>query len=154
PEDLRNVASASGDAFDPMRKKLPCCHIRSWQLRTPRTRHLRQRAGQIPQRPGRHRCKSIARSSLGSPAGLRRSTLCLCRTIDLNHPTPRLLQVVTFFFLAVLFAAACHAGWKALIKLGLDPLSTATLLAVGSAAVGLILLAGLRHAGFGLLAVV
>ena len=46
----------------------------------------------------------------------------------------------TFVFLAVLFAAACHAGWNALIKLGLDPLSTATLLAVGSAAVGLICL--------------
>ncbi|MGB9385903.1 MAG: EamA family transporter, partial [Pseudolabrys sp.] len=29
-----------------------------------------------------------------------------------------------FVFLAVLFAAACHAGWNALIKVGLDPLST------------------------------
>ena len=46
----------------------------------------------------------------------------------------------TFVFLAVLFAAACHAGWNALIKLGLDPLSTAALLAVGSAAVGLMCL--------------
>ena len=45
-----------------------------------------------------------------------------------------------FVFAAVLFAAACHAGWNALIKLGSDPLSTATLLAVGSAAVGLICL--------------
>jgi len=48
--------------------------------------------------------------------------------------------VDTFVFLAVLFAAACHAGWNALIKLGLDPLSTAALLAVGSAAVGLMCL--------------
>ena len=30
-----------------------------------------------------------------------------------------------FVFLAVLFAAACHAGWNALIKVGLDPLSKA-----------------------------
>jgi drug/metabolite transporter (DMT)-like permease len=43
-------------------------------------------------------------------------------------------------FLAVLFAAACHAGWNALIKVGIDPLSTATLIAVGSAAVALICL--------------
>ncbi len=40
-------------------------------------------------------------------------------------------------FLAVLFAAACHAGWNALIKIGLDPLSTTTLVAAGSATVGL-----------------
>jgi len=40
-------------------------------------------------------------------------------------------------FLAVLFAAACHAGWNALIKVGLDPLSTTTLIAIGSAAVAI-----------------
>jgi drug/metabolite transporter (DMT)-like permease len=45
--------------------------------------------------------------------------------------------VENFVFLAVLFAAACHAGWNALIKVGLDPLSTTTLIAVGSALVGL-----------------
>ena len=51
-------------------------------------------------------------------------------------------------FLAVLFAAACHAGWNALIKVGLDPLSTTTLIALGSAAVGLVCLplAGLPQA--------
>jgi drug/metabolite transporter (DMT)-like permease len=43
-------------------------------------------------------------------------------------------------FLAVLFAAACHAGWNALIKVGLDPLSTTTLIAVGSAVVSLVCL--------------
>jgi drug/metabolite transporter (DMT)-like permease len=43
-------------------------------------------------------------------------------------------------FLAVLFAAACHAGWNALIKVGLDPLSTTTLIAAGSAVVGLVCL--------------
>jgi drug/metabolite transporter (DMT)-like permease len=42
-------------------------------------------------------------------------------------------------FLAVLFAAACHAGWNALIKVGLDPLSTTTLISIGSAVVALIL---------------
>ena len=38
-------------------------------------------------------------------------------------------------FLAVLFAAFCHAGWNALVKVGLDPLSTTTLIAIGSALV-------------------
>lgn len=42
-------------------------------------------------------------------------------------------------FLAVLFAAACHAGWNVLIKVGLDPLSTTTLISIGSAAVALVL---------------
>jgi drug/metabolite transporter (DMT)-like permease len=45
-----------------------------------------------------------------------------------------------FVFLAVLFAALCHAGWNALIKVGLDPLSTTTLMSVGSGAVALVLL--------------
>ena len=43
-------------------------------------------------------------------------------------------------FLAVLFAAACHAGWNALIKVGLDPLSTTTLISIGSGLIALILL--------------
>jgi drug/metabolite transporter (DMT)-like permease len=41
-------------------------------------------------------------------------------------------------FLAVLFAAACHAGWNALIKVGLDPLSTTTLITIGSGVVALV----------------
>jgi len=45
----------------------------------------------------------------------------------------------TFVFIAVLFAAACHAGWNALIKVGLDPLSTTTLISVGSGIVALAL---------------
>jgi drug/metabolite transporter (DMT)-like permease len=45
-----------------------------------------------------------------------------------------------FVFLAVLFAAACHAGWNALIKVGLDPLSTTTLISIGSGIVALVLL--------------
>ncbi len=40
-------------------------------------------------------------------------------------------------FLAVLLAALCHAGWNALIKVGLDPLSTTTLICMGSGAVAL-----------------
>ncbi len=40
-------------------------------------------------------------------------------------------------FLAVLFAALCHAGWNALIKVGLDPLSATTLIAIGSAVVAI-----------------
>src|SRR5208282_4114627 len=43
-------------------------------------------------------------------------------------------------FVAVLFAAACHAGWNALIKVGLDPLSATTLIAIGSAVVGFVCL--------------
>lgn len=43
----------------------------------------------------------------------------------------------SFVFAAVLFAAACHAGWNALIKVGLDPLSTTTLISVGAALVAL-----------------
>ena len=45
-----------------------------------------------------------------------------------------------FVFLAVLFAALCHAGWNALIKVGLDPLSTTTLISLGSAVVALVAL--------------
>ena len=40
-----------------------------------------------------------------------------------------------FVFLAVLFAAACHAGWNASIKRTLDPLATTVLIAAGAAAV-------------------
>ena len=43
-------------------------------------------------------------------------------------------------FLAVLFAALCHAGWNALIKVGLDPLSTTTLISLGSGVVALVVL--------------
>jgi drug/metabolite transporter (DMT)-like permease len=43
-------------------------------------------------------------------------------------------------FLAVLFAALCHAGWNALVKVGLDPLSTTTLISIGSGVVALLLL--------------
>jgi len=48
--------------------------------------------------------------------------------------------VTNLVFLAVLFAAACHAGWNALIKIGLEPLPTTTLIALGSAVVGIIVL--------------
>lgn len=46
----------------------------------------------------------------------------------------------TFVFLAVLFAAFCHAGWNALIKVGLDPLSTTTLISLGSGVMALLFL--------------
>jgi drug/metabolite transporter (DMT)-like permease len=48
-------------------------------------------------------------------------------------------------FAAVLFAAACHAGWNAAIKRGLDPLATTIAIAVGSGvvAVPLLLFTGL-----------
>jgi drug/metabolite transporter (DMT)-like permease len=49
-----------------------------------------------------------------------------------------------FVFLAVLFAAVCHAGWNALVKVGLDPLATTALIAIGS---GLVALVGLPVAG-------
>lgn len=43
-----------------------------------------------------------------------------------------------YVFLAVLFAAVCHAGWNALIKVGLTPLLTTTLISVGAGAVALV----------------
>jgi drug/metabolite transporter (DMT)-like permease len=46
----------------------------------------------------------------------------------------------TVVFLAVLFAALCHAGWNALIKTGLDPLRATTVIALGAVAVALPLL--------------
>jgi drug/metabolite transporter (DMT)-like permease len=45
-----------------------------------------------------------------------------------------------FVFTAVLFAAACHAGWNAAIKRGVDPLATTALISVGAALVGLAML--------------
>jgi len=42
-----------------------------------------------------------------------------------------------FVFLAVLFAAACHAGWNASIKGTLDPLVTTVLIALGAGLVAL-----------------
>src|SRR5205809_461660 len=38
-------------------------------------------------------------------------------------------------FAAVLLAAACHAGWNATIKGGLDPLATTVLISIGAAVV-------------------
>ena len=43
----------------------------------------------------------------------------------------------SFVFVAVLFAAACHAGWNATIKGGLDPLTTTVLISIGAAIVSL-----------------
>lgn len=43
-------------------------------------------------------------------------------------------------FTAVLFAAACHAGWNAAIKTGLDPLSSTVLITTGAGLVSLVLL--------------
>src|SRR3982074_1541154 len=44
-----------------------------------------------------------------------------------------------FVFVAVLLAAACHAGWNAAIKRGLDPLATTVLISLGAAVVALAL---------------
>jgi drug/metabolite transporter (DMT)-like permease len=41
----------------------------------------------------------------------------------------------SFVFAAVLLAAACHAGWNATIKRGLDPLATTVLISIGAAIV-------------------
>jgi drug/metabolite transporter (DMT)-like permease len=43
-------------------------------------------------------------------------------------------------FAAVLFAAACHAGWNAAIKTGLDPLSSTVLITTGAGLVSLALI--------------
>lgn len=46
----------------------------------------------------------------------------------------------SFVFAAVLFAAACHAGWNAAIKTGLDPLSSTVLITTGAGLVSLVLM--------------
>src|SRR6266700_6264303 len=46
----------------------------------------------------------------------------------------------TLVFAAVLFAAACHAGWNASIKRGLDPLATTVAISLGAALVSLLAL--------------
>jgi drug/metabolite transporter (DMT)-like permease len=46
----------------------------------------------------------------------------------------------TIVFAAVLFAAACHAGWNAAIKRGLDPLATTVLISLGAAIVSAVVL--------------
>src|SRR5437870_10870683 len=43
-------------------------------------------------------------------------------------------------FAAVLFAAACHAGWNATIKRGLDPLAMTAAISIGAAIVSLALI--------------
>jgi drug/metabolite transporter (DMT)-like permease len=43
----------------------------------------------------------------------------------------------SFVFAAVLFAAACHAGWNAAIKGGVDTVSTTSLIAIGAGVVAL-----------------
>src|SRR4051794_1523338 len=45
-----------------------------------------------------------------------------------------------FVFAAVLFAAACHAGWNASIKRGLDPLASTVAISLGAALVSLLVL--------------
>jgi drug/metabolite transporter (DMT)-like permease len=46
----------------------------------------------------------------------------------------------TFVFTAVLLAAACHAGWNAAIKRGLDPLATTVSISIGAAFIALVLI--------------
>src|SRR4051812_40839422 len=43
----------------------------------------------------------------------------------------------SFVFAAVLFAAACHAGWNAAIKRGLEPLAATVLISLGAAVAAL-----------------
>jgi drug/metabolite transporter (DMT)-like permease len=52
--------------------------------------------------------------------------------------------VESYVFIAVLCAAACHAGWNALVKVGFDPLSATTSIAIAAAALSLL---GLPFAG-------
>ena len=45
-----------------------------------------------------------------------------------------------FVFMAVLFAAACHAGWNASIKRGLDPLGSTVAISLGWPIISLLIL--------------
>ena len=49
----------------------------------------------------------------------------------------------SFVFAAVLFAAACHAGWNAFIKFGLEPFTTTALIAIASGVVAVPFMLGL-----------
>ena len=49
-------------------------------------------------------------------------------------------MIDSFVFAAVLFGAACHAGWNTAIKGGIDAVSTTSLIAVGAGVVALVLL--------------
>lgn len=55
-----------------------------------------------------------------------------------RSPYCKLVYVESFVFVAVLVAAASHAGWNALIKIGLDSLLATTLMAIGAAVVSLV----------------
>jgi drug/metabolite transporter (DMT)-like permease len=46
----------------------------------------------------------------------------------------------SFVFIAVLFAALCHAGWNAAVKRGLEPLATTILMSIGAGVIGLAML--------------
>jgi drug/metabolite transporter (DMT)-like permease len=46
----------------------------------------------------------------------------------------------SFVFAAVLFGAACHAGWNAAIKVGLDTVIATSLIAIGAGVVAFVLL--------------
>ena len=120
-------------------------------------RHDRQAGtgrGDRSQRAGRHGVARRAPSSTTrTGAGMRpkRSARTSRGRCSISAPVPSCGRrrprrreaaggMDNFLFLAVLFAAACHAGWNALIKVGLDPLSTTTLIAIGSAVVALVCL--------------
>jgi drug/metabolite transporter (DMT)-like permease len=45
----------------------------------------------------------------------------------------------SFVFVAVLFAAACHAGWNAAIKITLEPFATTVMIALGAGFVALLM---------------
>src|SRR5688500_7374933 len=45
-----------------------------------------------------------------------------------------------FVFGAVLFAAACHAAWNAVVKLGLDPFTTTALITIAGIPAALLIL--------------
>src|ERR1044071_6909307 len=45
--------------------------------------------------------------------------------------------MTTTVFVAVLFAAVCHASWNALVKVALDPLSSTTLILCGATVLSL-----------------
>src|SRR5215475_15558357 len=51
--------------------------------------------------------------------------------------SPARLSMDALVFAAVLFAAACHAGWNASIKRGLDPLASTVAISLGAALVAL-----------------
>src|SRR5262249_8324159 len=99
-----------------------------------------RRRGRSPQTIPARRAEGVGR---GGVPGLRLRAVPQAgeRSSGGRPQTPRIvLAMGPFVCAAVLSAAACHAGWNATIKRGLDPLATTVLISIGAAIVSAVFL--------------